>query len=85
MEETKKKPTFTRKGNNYFIVAKNGRTSRHPFPHPTLKAAETEAKRLAGEFPNTPFYVFAAYYKVTNADDRIIKTHLRYKKPTRSQ
>lgn len=41
MVDEPKKPTFTRKGNNY--------------------------------------------YKVTNAGDRIIKTHLRYKKPTRTK
>jgi hypothetical protein len=80
-----KKKTFHRKGNNYFIVAKNGKTSRTPFPHPNLRAAEDEAIRLAKEMPSETFYVYAAYFKVSVAKHGVIKTNLRYKKPKEKQ
>jgi hypothetical protein len=37
--------------------------SCHPYVHPSLKAAETEAKRLAGLNRNAEFYVFKAVSK----------------------
>jgi hypothetical protein len=72
---------FNKKGNNYFIVARNGKTSAAPFPHPSLKLAQAEAERLALSFPNSVFYVYAAYFKISVSSDtnKIIKTYLRYK------
>jgi hypothetical protein len=71
-----------KKGNIYYIVAIGGRTSKMPFPHPTLREAQTEAERLARTLAKgSCVYVYAAYFKIVIADNGdAINTYLRYKK-----
>ncbi len=74
---------YYRKGQKYFIVAVNGTTSKAPFPHPTLKAATVEAKRLALVRKGAIVYVYAAYFKVVaDKDGNLIQSQLQYKKPS---
>lgn len=62
------KPTRHKLVKSYFIVAKNGITSKKPFPHETRKQALEEAKRLADTFPNEVFYIYRYAGKVTTGD-----------------
>lgn len=49
----------------FFIIARNGKTSSHPFHHPTKRAAKAEAIRLSRVNPSEDFYVFASVFKAT--------------------
>jgi hypothetical protein len=76
---------YNRKGCTYYIVAVNGRTSKCPFPHPSLRAAQDEAERLVILQPNNVVYVYAAYFKISMSKNGTVKTYLRYKKPAKKE
>lgn len=73
---------FNRKGKAYYIIARNGKTSKTPFPHETLNAAKEEAIRLAKAFNGSSFTVLKTCFKVAaTKEGDIIRSFLRYKKP----
>lgn len=62
------KPMRHHSAKPYFIIAKNGITSKRPFPHATRKDALEEAKRLAEEFPDQVFYIYRYAGKVVSGN-----------------
>ena len=69
------KINFYKKNKKYFIVIRNGKSSKHPFPHPSLKLATAEAERLSVTFPKSSFSVYCFLFKIESGEGRNIKTY----------
>jgi hypothetical protein len=75
---------FHKKNKKYFIVIRDGKSSKHPFPHPSLKLAIAEACRLSANFPDSSFSVYCFLFKIESGEGRNIKTYGTNKRTSRN-